>query len=93
MREEASQDEISQDGDKHLGTELRESESTVNQLTNQMKELQEVVNSLSESEAFKDLETSSSSGSVHAPGKPFVFRVFQVCIAATVASTLYTEFV
>ena len=45
----------------------------MNQLTHQMKELLEVINSLSGSQDFKDLETASGSGSVHAPGKPLVF--------------------
>ena len=56
---------------------LQERQSTVTQLTHQP---QEVVNSLSESQDFKDLETASSSGSANAPDKPFVFfRVFQLC--------------
>ena len=52
---------------------LQERQSTVTQLTHQP---QEVVNSLSESQDFKDLETASSSGSPNAPGKPFVFSEF-----------------
>ena len=52
---------------------LQKRQSTVNQLTHQ---LQEVVNSLSESQDFKDFETACSSGSANAPGKPFVFSEF-----------------
>ena len=49
LREEAYQDAVSQDGGKTLETELRESQSTVNLLTQHMKQLQGVINSLSES--------------------------------------------
>ena len=55
---------------KNLETELPEGQSTVNQFTHQMMELQEVINSFSESQDFKDLETASSSGSADAPAKP-----------------------
>ena len=73
---EAYQDAISQDDVTYLETELRESLSTVNKLTRQIKELQEVGNSLHESQDFKVLETASSSGSTHAPGIPVVFPRF-----------------
>ena len=59
-----------------LNTEVRESGPTVNQLTQQVRELQEVKHSLSGSQDFKDLETASSSGSTHAPGKQSVFPKF-----------------
>ena len=35
-----------------------------------MKKLQKIINSLSESQDFKDLETASSSGSADAPANP-----------------------
>ena len=73
---EAYQDAISQDDVTYLETELRESLSTVNKLTRQIQELQEVGNSLNESQDFKVLETASSSGSTHVPGKPLVFPRF-----------------
>ena len=50
-----------------LDTELRESQSTLDQLTHQMRELQKVAHFLRESQDSKDLETASSSGSAHAP--------------------------
>ena len=40
LREEAYQDTISQDGENNLETGMRETQSTVNQRTHQMKELQ-----------------------------------------------------
>ena len=46
--------------------ELRKSQSTVNQLT--VQELQEHINSLSDTRDFKDLETASSSEPLYAPG-------------------------
>ena len=70
LREEASQDAVSHEGEKILDTELLESQSTVNQLAHQIRELHEVTNSLSDSQDFKDLETASSPRSTHAPGKP-----------------------
>ena len=42
--EEAYQDAVSPEGEKILDTELRESQSTVNQLAQQIQELQEVIN-------------------------------------------------
>ena len=76
LREEAYQDAISQDVGNNLETDLWEIQSTVNKLTRQIKELQEVINSLSESQDFKDLETASCSGSAHGPGKQSVFPSF-----------------
>ena len=40
------------------------------------------------SQDFKDLETASSIGPVHAPGKPFFFRVFPDSCTATAATVL-----
>ena len=48
----------------------------MNQLKHQMRELQEAMNSLGESQDFKDLETASRSGSVHASCKTFVCPSF-----------------
>ena len=85
LRAEGFQDAISQVDESNLETELRESESTVNQLTHQIKALQEVIHSLSESQDFKDLETQ---------GQPTIqqhdsfFRIFQVSRAATVDTDL-----
>ena len=79
---------LSRTKEKNLDSELRESQSTVNQLADQIQELHEVINSLSESQDFKDLETASSSGSTHAPGKPSVFPSFQTFLAATSATIL-----
>ena len=45
--------------------EPHESQSTVNQFTVQMQELQVKVNSLNDSSDFHDLETASSSESSH----------------------------
>ena len=59
LREEAYVDAISEDDGNNLETRLRESQSTVNQLTRQIEELQVVVVSLKESQDFKDLETAS----------------------------------
>ena len=70
LREEAYQDAISQEGGHILDHELRDSQSTVEKLTLELQEPQEVIISLSESQDIKGLETASSSGSVHAPGKP-----------------------
>ena len=56
-----------------LDHELRDSQSTFEKLSLEMPEVQEVINSLGESQDFKDLETASGSGSAHAPGKPSVF--------------------
>ena len=50
--------------------ELQESQSTVNQLTVQIQELQDKVNSLSDSKDFHDPETASSSGLFHVPSHP-----------------------
>ena len=77
-------DVVSQDGEHNLENELRESHSTVNQCTHQIKELQQVANSLSESQVIKDFETVSSSGSAHAPGTPLIHRCFHVSFVATV---------
>ena len=74
--EEACVDAVSEDGESNLETESRESQCTVNQLTHQMLELHEVINSLSDSQYFKDFETASNSGRAHAPGNPFVFSEF-----------------
>ena len=76
LREEAYLDVVSQEGQNILDTELLERQSTLNKLTKQMRELQEGIISLSESQDFKDLETVSSSGSTHAPSKPSVFPSF-----------------
>ena len=86
--EEAYQDAVSHEGEKILDTELRESPSTLNRLAHQVQELQEGINSLIESQDFNDLETSSCSGSTHAPGKPSVFPSFQTFPAATSATIL-----
>ena len=77
---------LSRTKEKNLDSELRESQSTVNRLAHQIRELHEMINSLSESQDFKDLETASSSGSTHAPGKPSVFPSFQTFPAATSAT-------
>ena len=52
-------DELSQD-----------SQSTVNQLTVQIQELQDKVNSLNDSSDFHDLETANTSGFSHIPSRP-----------------------
>ena len=59
-----------------LDTEVRESGPTVNQLTQQVRELQEVKHSSSGSQDLKDFETGSSSRSTHAPSKPSVVPKF-----------------
>ena len=59
-----------------LDHELREIKSTVEKLTQEILELQEVLNSYSESQDVKDLETASSSGSAQALGKLSVFQSF-----------------
>ena len=76
LRDEAYMDAMSQDDGNSLEIELRRSQSTVNQLTNQIEELQEMAHSLSDSQQLKDLDTASSSGFAHAPGKPLVFSEF-----------------
>ena len=68
VREEPYMDAVSQDREKNLEIELRERPSTVNQLTHQMKELQEVL--VVSLKISKDLETASCLGSVRAPAKP-----------------------
>ena len=50
--------------------DVRESQSTVNQLTVQRQELQDRINCLNDSRDCKDLETAGSSGSVHVPSHP-----------------------
>ena len=50
--------------------EFKESQSTVNQLTVQIQELQDKVNSPNYSRHFHDLETVSSSGLFHVPKHP-----------------------
>ena len=59
-----------------MKNDLRESQSTVNQLTVQIQGLQEHINSLSDARDFKDLETASSSVSFHAPSQPMVLPSF-----------------
>ena len=49
----------------------KESQSTVNQLTVQIQELQDKANSLNDGRDFHDPETASSSGLSHVPGHPF----------------------
>ena len=74
LREEAYVDANSQgESGVKIEDKLLESQSTSKQLTQQIKELQEVVSSWQEAQDFKNLETASSSGSVHAAGKPSVF--------------------
>ena len=70
LRKEAYVDAMSLDDGNHLEIELRRSQSTVNELTNQIEELQEMVHSLSDSQQLKDLDTASSSAFSRAPGKP-----------------------
>ena len=53
-----------------LSTQENESKSTLNQLLVQIQELQDRVNSLSDSREFYDPETASSSGSPHVPSQP-----------------------
>ena len=55
---------------------MRESQSTVNKLTHQITELQEVVNSVNGLQDFQNVGTASSSGPAHAPGAPSVFPSF-----------------
>ena len=83
-------DAVSQDGGNKLENELRESQFTVNLLTLQIQELQEIVNSMSAFQNFKDLQTASSSGSAHASGKPQGFPRFssQLRRAARLATVL-----
>ena len=76
LREEAYQDAISREGENIQDHELRESKSTVEKLTQEIRELQEVPKSYSESQDIKDLKTASSSGSAHAPRMPSVFPSF-----------------
>ena len=71
------------------------SQSTVNKLTQPIRELQKVLNSLSESQDCKDLETASSSGLTRAPGIPSVipsFFQFAMPGPATSVSTSGTKF-
>ena len=81
-------DAISQDDGNNLETELPVSHSNVEHLTHQIKELQDVVYSLSESQDFTVLQTASASGSAHAPGKPSFFLFFHDSFAATAATVL-----
>lgn len=52
--------------------ELQESQSTLNQLTVQIQEVQDKANSLNESRGFHDPETASSSGLSHVPSHPMI---------------------
>ena len=83
LLEEAYMDANSQFDMNNLEMKLQESQSTVNQLTHQIKELEEVVNSLMESQDLTDLETARSSGSIHAPSKQMIFLVFLACRCAS----------
>ena len=83
LREEADMDANSQFDMNNMEMKLQESQSTVNQLTHHLKELQEEVNSLKESQDFTDLQTATSSGSIHAPSKQIIFLVFLACHCAS----------
>ena len=72
----AYQDTVSQEGENIQDHELRDGKSTVEKLTQEIRELQEVPNSYNESQDIKDLKTASSSGSAHAPRMPSVFPSF-----------------
>ena len=69
-------DASSQHEEDHLEIKLQESSSTVIQLTHRIKKLQDLVNSLKESQDFRDLKTASCTGSTHASGKQVVFSEF-----------------
>ena len=74
-----TQEETRKDLKKKLRTsqsDLDRSESQVDWLTQQMKKLQEVVNTLQAAQYFEDLETASASFSIHVPGEQFVFPRF-----------------
>ena len=62
--------------DEFSRDELRESQSSMNQLTVQIQELQVTVNFLNDSRDSKDLVTASSSGSFHVPGHPLIVQSF-----------------
>ena len=53
-----------------LSTQTEEKNSTVNQLTVQIQELQDKVSSLTDAKQICDPETASSSGLSHVPGQP-----------------------
>ena len=76
LREEAYQDAIMEEDENFLDYELRESHSKIERRTQEIGERQDTLNSRHESQYFTDLETASSSRSMHAPSKPFIFRVF-----------------
>ena len=67
---------------------LDQSEYQVDQLTQMIKELWEVVNTFEEAQDFKHVETANSSVSISVPWKQSVFLVFPVSIAAHVATFL-----
>ena len=53
-----------------MNSQERESQSTVNQLTVQIQDLQDKVNSLNDSMEFNDSETASSAALSHVPSHP-----------------------
>ena len=58
--------------DKFSKQELRESQTTFNELTSQIKELQDGVNIMNDLGEFQDVESVSSGGLLHVPNQTAV---------------------
>ena len=92
LREEASSGhQLAGRQQRKIEGKLPESESLVHQLTQQIKELQHVVNSLQEAQEFNLYETASSSGPLHAPDQPSCFPSFPPSLVAPAAIFLNTR--